>query len=122
MRCASTYLLHSAFFAANPQFMDKIAIERIVAALHAQLEEEIAKTHVAAWVDDAAHRAGVLRAMRAYCGVDQATAARESGLSERTVAKAERGHMVSDSTWAALLGAYAARGVRWDGRAITIGE
>ncbi|MDK8186743.1 MULTISPECIES: helix-turn-helix domain-containing protein [Sphingomonas] len=102
--------------------MDKSVIERIVATLRANLEAEMAKTQASAWVDDPVHRAAVLRAMRAYRGIDQATAARESGLSERTVAKAEKGHAVSESTWSSMLGAYAARGVCWDGRAITIYE
>lgn len=67
-------------------------------------------------------RSALLRAARAYLGMQQDEAALAAGLSRPTVQNAEAG-TVSDKTWRALSAAYASRGVSigdMDGAAVLI--
>jgi len=60
--------------------------------------------------------------MRAYCGVEQAAVAQGAGLSLRTIGYAEKSHGVSVQAWGKCMTFFAANGLTWDGRAITVNE
>lgn len=57
-------------------------------------------------------QSAVLRAMRAWCGLDQRSAAQAADLSLRSVVQAEGGRP-SPKTWSKLTAYYATRGLEW---------
>lgn len=60
-------------------------------------------------------QARVLRAMRAWLGIEQAEAANGGGIAERTLLDAEKGRACSDKTWTAMIAFYGSRGIFWRG-------
>jgi len=62
---------------------------------------------------DIEQQAAVIRAARAYLGLQQDDLAALAGVGARTLLAAEKGRACSGKTWAALLDALAARGVHW---------
>lgn len=61
--------------------------------------------------DDINTRAAILRASRAYLGIDQIEASDSAGISQRTLIAAERGRVCTDKTFDKLTTVYAAWGM-----------
>lgn len=62
---------------------------------------------------DVEQQARILRAMRAWLGMEQGEVARFAGLGERSLLDAEKGRSCSAKTWLKLTEFYASRGLHW---------
>ncbi|MCM3679496.1 hypothetical protein [Sphingomonas paucimobilis] len=104
--------------------MENETVRRVIAAITPAIRQALTETGGGTGdnpiPESTEERAAVLRAMRAYCGVEQAAVAQGADLSLRTIGYAEKGHGVSVRAWERCMTFFATKGLTWDGRAITV--